>query len=229
MFVNRERLGVYPRLILNEMVLVGTDSLPIVGIVSVFVGAVSLVQTAYNLISPLIPNYVIALVVRDMTVLELSPTVLVLILAGRVGSNIAGTLGTMRIREQVDALEVMGVNSTSYLVLPKVIACVVMFPLLVILSMFLSLLGGYLAGVYGDILTTEEYVRGIRDGFSEFVISFALIKATTFAFLTASISAYKGYYTKGGALEVGKSSTEAVTSSSIAILCADYLLAQLFL
>lgn len=229
LFVNRERFSVYIQLVIDECVSIGISSVFIVSIVSTFIGAVSAVQTAYNLISPLIPNYVIGQVVRDMTILELAPTVTCIVLAGKVGSNIAGELGTMRITEQIDALEVMGINSISYLVLPKVLAALITIPMLVALAGFLSITGGYLAGTLTGIMTEQEYIKGIRADFMPFNVSFALIKSFAFAFLIASISAFKGYYTRGGALEVGQSSTQAVTNATIAVLCADFVLAQLFL
>ncbi len=206
---------------------IGINSIKIVAIISFFIGAVTAVQTAYNLVSPLIPKYMIGILVRDMTILELAPTIIGIVFAGKVGSSIAGGLGTMRITEQIDALEVMGINSASYLVLPKILAGVIMYPLLVILAMFLSISGGYLAGMLANLLTPGEYIYGIRFEFVEFNVYFALIKAFVFAFLVTSISAFKGYYTRGGALEVGKASTNAVTDSCIAILIADYLLAEL--
>jgi phospholipid/cholesterol/gamma-HCH transport system permease protein len=164
-----------------------------------------------------------------MTVLELAPTIMAIIYAGKVGSSMAGNLGTMRITEQIDALEVMGINSINYLVLPKIFASIMMYPLLVVVSGTCSLVGGYLVGVLTGIITPTEYIYGIRYLFNEFTITFALIKSFAFAFLVASISSFKGYYTQGGALEVGISSTKAVTTSVIAILIADYLLAQLLL
>lgn len=229
LFINRERFVVYLRLIIDECMLIGINSVFIVVIVATFIGAVSTVQTAYNLISPLIPTYVIGQVVRDMTVLELAPTITCVVLAGKVGSNIAGGLGTMRITEQIDALEVMGINSASYLVLPKIVAAIITIPMLVVLAGFLSIVGGFLAGTLTGIMTEVEYIKGIRTDFNQFSVTFALIKAFVFSFLIASISAFKGFYTKGGALEVGQSSTQAVTSSTIAVLLADYLLAQLIL
>jgi phospholipid/cholesterol/gamma-HCH transport system permease protein len=229
LFVNRERFGVYVRLIIDEAILIGIDSVFIVVIVSSFIGAVTAVQTAYNLVSPFIPRYIIGTIVRDMTILELAPTITCVVLAGKVGSNIAGGLGTMRITEQIDALEVMGINSASYLILPKIIAAILTFPLLVIVATFLSIYGGYLAGVLTEVLTEKEYIYGIRYQFQASNVGFAIIKSLVFAFLISSISSYQGYFTKGGALEVGKSSTEAVTNSCIAVLCADYLLAQLLL
>lgn len=214
---------------MEECVGIGTSSVLIVAIVSTFIGAVSCIQTAYNLVSPIIPTSTVSLVVRDMVILELAPTITCIVLAGKVGSNIAGELGTMRITEQVDALEVMGINSASYLVLPKVLAAMITFPMLVIMAAFLGILGGYVAGTLTDVISPRDYVYGIRDGFVPFNVFFMCVKPVVFGFLIATISAYQGYFTKGGALEVGQSSTQAVTSSCIAILVADYVLAQLFL
>ena len=224
-----EPFRVYVRLIFDDAVRIGINSLFIVVLVSCFIGAVTLVQTAYNLVSPLIPNKIIGTIVRDMTILELAPTFISVVLAGKVGSNIAGTLGTMRITEQIDALEVMGINSASYLVLPKIIAALITFPLLVIISGFLSMLAGYWVGALTGVLTEKEYVEGLRYMFIPYNVTFALIKSFVFAFLISSIASFEGYYTKGGALEVGKSGTSAVTKSCIAILLADYFLAQLLL
>jgi len=229
LFVNRESFRTYIKLIIDESMLTGVNSIFIVVIVSTFMGAVTAVQTAYNLVSPLIQDYIIGTLVRDMTVQELAPTVIAIVFAGKVGSSISSGLGTMRITEQIDALEVMGINSASYLVLPKVIASVIMYPLLVVLAMFLSIYGGYIAGTLTNILTEQEYIYGIRLDFNPYTIKFALIKSVVFAFLISSISAYKGFFTKGGALEVGIASTSAVTNSCIAILLADYLLAELLL
>jgi phospholipid/cholesterol/gamma-HCH transport system permease protein len=229
LFTNRESFKTYYKLTLEECVSIGIGSILLVALVSTFMGAVTTVQTAYNMVSPLIPKYVISQVVREMTVLELAPTIIAIIYAGKVGTGMAGGLGTMRITEQIDALEVMGINSISYLVLPKVVASMLMYPLLVIIAGVCALLGGYLVGTLTGIITPNDYVYGIRFTFNEFTITFALIKSIVFAFLVASISSYKGYYTQGGALEVGISSTQAVTNSVIAVLVADYLLAQLLL
>lgn len=227
LFINRERFKVYVKLVIDECVGIGINSIFIIAIVSTFIGAVSALQTAYNLISPLIPLYVIGQIVRDMTILELAPTITCIVLAGKVGSNIAGELGTMRITEQIDALEVMGINSISYLVLPKILGALITIPMLVIMAGFLSIVGGFLAGTFAGQLTEVEYILGIRTDFKPFSVTFALIKSFTFAFLIASISAFKGYYAEGGALEVGKASTQAVTASCIAILFADFILAQM--
>jgi phospholipid/cholesterol/gamma-HCH transport system permease protein len=229
LFVNRESFKTQYKLVVDECLLIGIDSILLFVLVSTFIGAVSTVQTAFNLVAPYIPRYVISQVVREMTVLELAPTVMAIVYAGKVGSSMSGNLGTMRITEQIDALEVMGINSINYLVLPKIIASVLMYPLLVVVSGVCALTGGYLVGIITGILAPTEYVYGIRYLFNDFTITFALIKALTFGFLVASISSYKGYYTTGGALEVGISSTKAVTTSVIAILLADYVLAQLLL
>ncbi|MEP2025256.1 MAG: ABC transporter permease [Reichenbachiella sp.] len=229
MFVRRESFLTYVRLTIDECMKIGVNSIFIVSIVSIFIGAVTTLQTAYNLVSPFIPNYVISLVVRDMTILELAPTVMAIVYAGKVGSNIAGELGTMRISEQIDALEVMGINSASYLVLPKIIASFFTYPMLVVLSAFLCILGGYLAGTLTGTLTGYEYIYGIRYEFVEYNVFFALTKSFTFALVVAAISAYKGYFTSGGALEVGQASTAAVTNSCIGILTADFLLTKLLL
>ena len=214
---------------LDEAILIGINSVVIVGIVSTFIGAVTCVQISYNLTNALIPRSTIGFMVREMTILELAPTITSIVLAGKVGSNIAGGLGTMRITEQIDALEVMGINSASYLVLPKIIASLLMFPLLVIVAMTLSILGGYVAGTLSGALSAQEYIEGLRSEFIPYNIVFALIKSFVFAFLISSMSSYLGYHTKGGALEVGAASTNAVTNSIIAVLIADFVLAYLLL
>jgi len=229
LFVNRESFRTYYRLVMEECVGIGIGSIFLVALVSTFIGAVTTLQTAYNLVSPFVPNWVISQVVREMVVLELAPTIMALIYAGKIGSSMASGIGTMRITEQIDALEVMGINSISYLVLPKIIASMLMYPLLVIVAGVCSLVGGYLVGTLTGIITPHDYEYGLRASFNEFTVTFALIKAAVFAFLVSSISSYKGYYTQGGSLEVGISSTQAVTSSVIAILVAEYTLVQILL
>ncbi len=227
--VRRETFRTYYKLVIEECIHIGVNSVFLFMLVSTFIGAVTTVQTAYNLVTPLVPRFVISQVVREMTILELAPTIMGLIFAGKIGSSMAGGLGTMRITEQIDALEVMGINSSSYLVLPKIIASLIMYPTLVIFAGVCALFGGYLVGTLTGILTPTEYIMGIRSTFNEYSVIFALIKAFVFAFLISSISSFKGYYTQGGALEVGIASTEAVTSSVIAVLLADYFLANLLL
>lgn len=229
LFVRRETFKTYYQLVLEECIIIGIGSILLFVLVSTFMGAVSTIQTAANLVNPLIPRYIISQVVREMTILELAPTIMAIIYAGKVGSSMAGGLGTMRITEQIDALEVMGINSSSYLVLPKIIASILMYPLLVTVAGVCSLVGGYLVGTLTGIMTAEDYIYGIRLAFNPYFISFALIKSLVFAFLISSISSFKGYYTQGGALEVGIASTSAVTTSVIAVLLSDYFLAQLLL
>lgn len=229
LFVQRERFSVYVNLIMDECILIGVDSVFVVSIVSSFIGAVSAIQTAYNLTSPFVPMSTVGTIVRDFTILENAPTFTCLVLAGKVGSSIAGGLGTMRITEQIDAIEVMGINSASYLVLPKITAAMIVIPMLVVISGFLSIVGGYFSVVWSGIVTEHDYVYGLRDMFVPYNVFFAVVKAVVFAFLIASISAFQGFYTKGGALEVGRSSTNAVTNSCIAVLLADYVIAKLLL
>jgi len=229
LFVRRETFKTYYTLTLEECVQIGVKSILLFVLVSTFIGAVTTLQTGANLVSPFVPRFIISNVVREMTILELAPTIMAIIYAGKVGSSMSGGLGTMRITEQIDALEVMGINAASYLVLPKIVASILMYPLLVIVSGICALFGGYLVGTLTGLLTPTEYIYGIRYSFNEFFITFAMVKSFVFAFLIASISSFKGYYTQGGALEVGIASTEAVTTSIIALLLADYFLAYLML
>lgn len=218
--------------LMNEIEKIGLSSVPIVAVLSVFMGAVIAMQTAANMDSPLLPAYTIGFITRQSTILEFSPTIISLILAGKVGSNIASELGTMRVTEQIDALEIMGVNPLNYLVLPKVIAAVLMFPLLITISMALSLWGGWFACVQTGLSDTETYIFGIRAFFFESGvgdISYALSKTLIFAFLITTVSSFYGYYTKGGALDVGKSSTKAVVQSTIVVLIANLIITQLVL
>lgn len=229
MISRTERARVIWNRFIEESILIGVNSVFVVGLVATFIGAVTCVQIAYNLTNPLIPKSTIGYMVREMSVLELAPTITSIVLAGKVGSSIAGGLGTMRITEQISALEVMGINSTSYLVLPRVLASLVMFPVLVILAMALAILGGYLAGTLTGNITPQDYIEGIRTDFVPYNILFALIKSVVFAFIISGVSAFKGYYTEGGALEVGNASTDAVTNSIIGILIADFVLAAVLL
>ncbi len=229
LFVRRETFRTYYKLTLEECVQIGVKSISLISLVSFFMGAVTTVQTAYNMVSPLIPRFVISQVVREMTLLELAPTIIAVIYAGKVGSSMASGLGTMRITEQIDALEVMGINSASYLVLPKVVASLTMYPLLVIVAAVSSLVGGYFVGTITGVITPTDYVYGIRFTFNDYSITIALMKAIVFAFLISTISSFKGYFTQGGALEVGIASTAAVTTSVIAVLLSDYFLVQILL
>jgi phospholipid/cholesterol/gamma-HCH transport system permease protein len=208
---------------------IGIRSLPIVLIISVFLGMVLTVQTAYQLVSPLVPKYVVAQVVRDSTILELSPTVICIVLAGVVGSKIASELGNMRVSEQIDALEIMGINTKTYLVLPKIVACLIMVPCLIVISIAVSIWGGYIAGMFSSILSKDQFQMGLTQGFVPYNLFFAIIKAFTFAGIISIIPSYYGYYVKGGALEIGRASTTAVVVSCILILLADYGLSILVL
>jgi phospholipid/cholesterol/gamma-HCH transport system permease protein len=227
LFTNPEKFRVYWALTMQECKDIGINSMLIVTIVASFLGAVTCVQTAANMDNPFVPKYIISLIVRDSTILELGPTITCVVLAGKIGSNIASQLGTMRISEQIDALEVMGINSSSYLILPKMIASMLTFPMLVTMACFLGIYGGYLAGWLTGSVTQQEYIYGLQFEFKPNYVIFAIIKSVVFGFLVASIAAFQGFNTKGGAYEVGKASTAAVTNSCIAILIADYLLAQL--
>jgi len=228
-FSRPERGRVYMQQILNELVTVGFNSLGIVVIISVFMGAVITLQTAYNLENPLIPLYLIGLGTRDSMILEFSSTVVGLVLAGKVGSNIASEIGTMRVTEQIDALEIMGINSASYLILPKIIAAVVFNPFLTIISIFVGIFGGWLAGVLSGVVSSAVFIQGIQYAFVPFYVVYALIKTVVFAFIIVSVSAYEGYYCSGGALEVGQASTKAVVYSSLVILLFNVILTQLLL
>ncbi|MCB9246499.1 MAG: ABC transporter permease [Flavobacteriales bacterium] len=229
MFSRPERFRVYWDRTILEMKNIGIGSLPIVAIIAVFQGAVTTLQIAYQLISPLVANPVIGSIVSDSSMLELAPTITCLVLAGNVGSHIASEIGTMRVYEQIDALEIMGINSAGFIALPKIVAGIMVIPLLIVLSIFLSNVGGIVAGNASGILTPDEYIQGARESFLPFNLAFSLIKAFTYAFIITSVSCYQGYYTHGGALEVGSSSTKAVVASAVIILFSDYLLTQLLL
>lgn len=217
------------KLIIQEMSSLGVGSLGLIAIISVFMGAVVTLQTASNMVNPLLPAYLIGYATRESFMLEMAPTVMSLILAGKIGSNIASEIGTMRISEQIDALEIMGVNSASYLIFPKIIAALFFIPIIVIYSMFLGTLGGFIVAMYNSGMTIEDFITGIRYDFKIFSIIYAMIKTVFFAFVITSIPAYHGYYTRGGALEIGKSSTKSVVYSSIVILIINYILTQLLL
>jgi len=228
-FSKPEKLSVYKREFFHEVDNLGIGSLPIIAIISLFMGAVITIQAAFGFTSPWVPLYAVGLTTRDSVILEFSPTIVSLILAGKVGSNIASEIGTMRVTEQIDALEIMGINSPAFLVLPKVLACMIINPFLIIISMFLGLFGGWALGMFARVITSYQYVYGLQFEFNPFNITYALIKTVVFAFIISSVSAYHGYYTNGGALEVGKSSTKAVVYCSILILIFNFLLTQLLL
>jgi phospholipid/cholesterol/gamma-HCH transport system permease protein len=224
-----EKSNMFFRQLFREFEIIGVNSIGIVSIISFFMGAVITIQTAYNIENPLLPKYLIGLTARDSILLEFSSTIICLILAGKVGSNIASEIGTMRVTEQIDALEIMGVNSASYLVLPKIVASIIINPFLTIYSIFIGISGGWVGGVMAGVISSEEYIYGIQYAFNPYYIAYSLMKTIVFAFLIATVSAYQGYYVSGGALEVGKVSTRAVVYSSIMILTFNLILTQLLL
>lgn len=216
------------RLIFKEIDDLIIGSLGIVAFISFFVGGVVAIQTALNLTNPLIPKYLIGFATRQSVILEFAPTFISIIMAGKVGSFITSSIGTMRVTEQIEALEVMGVNSLNYLVFPKIIA-LLLYPFLIMLSMFLGILGGWMAGVYGGFTSSEEFIMGIQSDFNPYHITYAFIKTMVFALLLATIPSFHGYYMKGGALEVGKASTTSFVWTSVAIILSNYILTQLLL
>jgi phospholipid/cholesterol/gamma-HCH transport system permease protein len=228
-FKRPEKFSIYWKQYVLQMESLGIGSLGIVSIISIFMGAVICIQSAFGFESPWIPLYAVGVSTRDIITLEFSPTVVCLILAGKVGSNIASEIGTMRVTEQIDALEIMGINSSGYLIAPKILAAVTMFPLLIVLSMFLGLFGGYVVGVAAGAVTPYEYIYGITYDFRPYNIVYALVKTYIFSFIITSVSAYHGYFTNGGALEVGRSSTKAVVYSSILILLFNVIITQILL
>ena len=223
-----EKWSAFRSQLVLELEKVGINSIGIVIFISFFVGGVVSIQTALNLESPLLPKYLIGLASRDSLILEFSPTMISLILAGKVGSSIASEIGSMRVSEQIDALEIMGVNSTSFLILPKIIASLFFFPFLVILSMGIGMIGAWVGALSVDI-TTTEFLSGLRYEFRSYYITYAIVKTIFFAFIVSSISSYFGYHVKGGSIAVGKSSTDAVVYSSIVILVFNFILTKLIL
>ncbi len=228
-FSQPEKIRIYRRRIMDEMWAIGFTSIVIVFIISIFIGAVICIQMALNLDTPLIPQNLIGFATREIIVLEFSSTIVALILAGKVGSSIASEIGTMRITEQIDALEIMGVNSASYLILPKIAAAILFFPFLTILSMGVGILGGYLTTAATNIMEMKDFMIGIRLNLKEFYFVYAIIKAMVYAFLVTSIAGFYGYYAQGNSLEVGRASTKAVVTSCVAILASDLILTQLLL
>jgi len=229
MFSRPENAKMYWKEFMHQCSEIGIGSLGIVIIISIFMGAVSTLQTAYQLVSPFIPISTIAQIVRDTVILEFAPTLVCIVLAGVVGSKIASELGNMRVSEQIDALEIMGINTKTYLVLPKIVAALVVIPMLVVISAVLGCLGGRFAGTMSGIISGSTFDKGLLQYFQPFNVFFAIIKAYTFAFIISSIPAYYGYYVKGGALEIGRASTKSVVVSCVMILFADYVLAALLL
>lgn len=228
-FQRPQKHSIYLRQIIFEIDAIGISSLSIVAIISVFMGGIIAIQSAFSFTNPLVPLYAVGFTTRESVILEFSPTIVCLILAGKVGSNIASEVGAMRITEQIDALEIMGINSAGYLIFPKIAAAVFIFPFLIALSMFLGIAGGYVMGVSSGACTSYEYVFGIQAFFEPWKLYYSFTKVLVFAYIITSVSSYYGYYTTGGALEVGKSSTNAVVYSSILILLFSLILTNLFL
>ncbi len=228
-FTRPQKWSVFFKRLVDECFSIGIGSLGIVSIMSVFIGAVITLQTSYNIDSWYIPPYTVGFTTRQGIILEFSPTIISLILAGIVGSKISGEIGSMRVSQQIDALDIMGVNSASYLVLPKIIGAVLMFPFIIAISMFLGIIGGWIFGTLSGELTSERYIYGVQYFFNDYAVKYALTKTLFFAFVITSISSYYGYFTSGGSIDVGRSSTRAVIVSSIVILIVNYLLTQLLL
>lgn len=228
-FSKPEKMKIFWRQLMFEIDSLGIGSLGIITIISFFMGAVITIQTSSNIDSAFIPAYTVGFTVRQSMILEFAPTIIALILAGKVGSNIASEIGTMRVSEQIDALEIMGINSASYLILPKITAAVLINPFLVIISMFIGMAGGYIVAWGTGIVTTSEYLYGLEYDFKVFGVYYAIVKTMFFAFIITAVPSYYGYYTKGGSLAVGAASTKAVVASSIIILLVNYVLTQLLL
>jgi len=228
-FSRPEKTNIYYKQTVKEVISLGIRSIGIVTIISFFMGAVITLQTAYNTENPIYPTYLIGLGCRDSILLEFSSTIVALILAGKVGSNIASEIGTMRVTEQIDALELMGVNSASYLILPKIVATLLFNPLLTLISIIVGIVGGWIAGTASGVITSQDFIYGIQYAFIPYYVTYAIIKTLFFAFIITSISAYQGYYVEGGSLEVGRASTKAVVYSSVTLLLFNVILTQLLL
>ncbi len=221
--------SIFKKRLLDEFDLLGLDSFFIVSFLSIFIGALAAILIAYNIESPFIPKQMVAFTSRQIIVLEFSPTIISLILAGKLGSQITSELGTMRVTQQIDALQVMGINPANYLILPKMLACILFNPVLITFSMFLGIVGAWGACILTHIVSTEAFLLGLLDTFKSFEMIFALVKAVVFAYIITSVSSYLGYTVEGGSVEVGKASTRAVVLSSVLIIIFDLILTQIFL
>ena len=228
-FAKPDKWSMFFRQYKEELKKQGIDSLAIVVIISIFIGAVITIQMIKNMENPLLPSTLIGLATRDILLLEFSSAILCLILAGKGGSNIASEIGTMRITEQIDALDIMGVNSSNFLIMPKIAAFVTIMPFLVLTSMFVGIIGGYGVAIFTDMITVKSYEAGIQFAFTPYYITYSIIKSVIFAYIITSVSSFYGYTVKGGALEVGKASTDAVVNSSVLILLFDIMLTKLLL
>ena len=228
MFKKPTKWSVMKTLILKDIDDLVINSIGIVSFISFFVGGVITIQTALNISNPLIPKYLVGFATRQSVILEFAPTFISVIMAGKVGSFITSSIGTMRVTEQIDALEVMGINSINYLVFPKLVA-LMLYPFVISVAMFLGIIGGMAACVIGGFSSIDDYILGIQTDFIPFHITYAFIKTFVFAFLLATIPSFFGYYMKGGALEVGKASTTSFVWTSVVIILLNYILTQMLL
>ncbi len=228
-FSKPEKVKPYYAQIVREIDKIGLNSIPIVLIISLFMGAVITLQTAINFTNPIIPRDFIGYGTRDSMILEFSSTMVSLILAGKIGSNIASELGTMRISQQIDALEIMGINSAGYLVLPKIIVTLAFFPMFCIMSIGIGIVGGWLVAYFTDVVNVKVFENGLKLYFTPFYVTYSIIKTTIFGFILTSIASYQGFYVEGGSVGVGKSSTKAVVFGSILILLFNVIITQIIL
>nr|WP_262904287.1 ABC transporter permease [Polaribacter reichenbachii] len=228
-FKRPQKARIFYDSLMKEIEELGLKSLGIIMFISFFIGGVIALQTALNIDSAFIPKSLIGFATKRSIILEFAPTFCSIILAGKVGSYITSSIGTMRVTEQIDALDVMGINSLNHLVLPKVIATVCFYPFLILLGMMLGIFGGWIAGVLSDLFSGVDYIEGLQTEFKPFLIYYAIIKTLVFAFLIATVPSYHGYYVKGGSIAVGKASTQSVVWTTILIVIANYLLTQMLL
>jgi phospholipid/cholesterol/gamma-HCH transport system permease protein len=228
-FKRPDKGKVFRRQLFIDFQNMGATSIGVVTIISIFFGAIIAIQTAENIDNPLIPLTTIGFGVRQMMVLEFAPTIISLILVGKVGSSIASEIGTMRVTEQIDALRVMGINPANYLILPKITAAMLYNPVLILFSIVLGIAGGWVAAVSTGIVNTTMYVEGLRSWYDPFTITYAFVKTEVFAFIIASVSGYKGYTVRGGSVEVGKASTSSVVVCTILIVVFDLIITQMLL
>lgn len=228
-FAKPEKSRMYINRLFREIDNLGVNSVWIVVIISVFIGGIMTIQFAYSMANPVYPSTLVGLGTRDTLILEFSSTMIALIMAGKIGSNITSEIGTMRVTEQIDSLEIMGVNAASFLILPKIVAVVFIFPFLFVISVFFGLIGGLVTGPVVGVISIPDYIAGIQFLFYPYYVTFSLIKSLAFGFLVASVPAYFGFYVQGGALEVGKASTQAVVNTNILILLFDLILTRLLL
>lgn len=222
------KTSVLRHLILKEINDLIISSLPIVAFISFFVGGVVAIQTALNMTNPIIPKTLIGFATRQSVILEFAPTFMSIIMAGKVGSFITSSIGSMRVTEQIDALEVMGINSLNYLVFPKIVA-LMFYPFVIVVSMFLGIIGGWVAGVQGGFVSSSDFLLGIQEGFIPYQLFYAFFKTFVFSFILATVPSWQGFYMKGGALEVGKASTSSFVWTSVLIIAANYIITQLLL